>query len=239
MEALEQHLSRQLERSQGFFWNRLRWELVWEDLATATRVVDVGAGPGFLGDYLAARRPDLEYWFVEPIEDLERRLTDRFGAEANRRDRDFSGASHITLMDVLEHQEDDRLFMADLAERMDPGATLLLTVPAMPFLWSSWDTMLGHYRRYTKESLRQAIGSLPLAIEEESYIFPELIPLGVARRIRMRNGSQDGVGEAEFPELSRPVNETLYRIGRGSMRWRSRWPAGTSLFARLRHTGSR
>ncbi|HEX6602938.1 MAG TPA: methyltransferase domain-containing protein [Solirubrobacterales bacterium] len=236
MEALELHLSRQLERSRDFFWNRLRWELVYEDLAAADRVVDVGAGPGFLGEYLAARRPGLEYWFVEPIADLERRLVDRFGAEANRRDRDFSGASHVTLMDVLEHQEDDRLFMVDLAERMDPGATLLLTVPAMPYLWSAWDTMLGHYKRYTKESLRQAIGALPLAVEEESYIFPELIPLGLARRMRMRNGS-GGDDEAEFPELPKPANETLYRVGRATMKRRSWWPAGTSLFARIRRTG--
>ncbi|MDQ2629538.1 MAG: class I SAM-dependent methyltransferase [Actinomycetota bacterium] len=238
MEALEQHLSRQLERSRDFFWNRLRWELVYEDLESAERVVDVGAGPGFLGEYLADRRPGLEYWFVEPIAELEQRLVERFGTEANRRDRDFAGASHVTLMDVLEHQEDDRAFMADLVERMDPGATLLLTVPAMPFLWSNWDTMLGHYKRYTKESLREAVGSLPLAIEEESYLFPELIPAGLARRRRMRNGS-DGAEEAEFPELSKPVNETLYRVGRATMRWRNRWPAGTSLFAKLRHTGVR
>ncbi|HEX5982658.1 MAG TPA: hypothetical protein VFY69_00480, partial [Solirubrobacterales bacterium] len=152
----------------------------------------------------------------------------------NRRDQDFAGASHLTLMDVLEHQEDDRAFMADLAERMDPGATLLLTVPAMPFLWSDWDTKLGHYRRYTKRSLRRAVDSLPLEIEEQSYIFPELIPAGIARRLRSRRGSQDDAG-AEFPELSNSLNETLYRVGRASMRMRHYWPAGTSLFARLRH----
>lgn len=236
MDALQQHLVRQLERSQDFFWNRLRWELVYAHLQGAPRIVDVGAGPGFLGEFLADRRPDLEYWFVEPIDDLERRLTERFGAEANRRDRDFAGASHLTLMDVLEHQEDDRGFMADLAERMDPGATLLLTVPAMPFLWSDWDTKLGHYRRYTKQSLRRAVDSLPLEIEEQSYIFPELIPAGIARRLRSRRGSQDSA-EAEFPELSKPLNETLYRVGKASTRLRRYWPAGTSLFARLRHVG--
>lgn len=235
MDPLEQHLSRQLERSRDFFWNRLRWELVAEDLQGARRVVDVGAGPGFLGEFLEARLPGVEYWFVEPIEDLERRLTDRFGAEANRHGRDFAGATHVTLMDVLEHQENDRAFMADLAERMDPGAELLLTVPAMPFLWSAWDTMLGHYRRYTKASLRSAVASLPFELEEESYIFPELIPLGVARRMRMGNGSK-AAEEAEFPDLSRPVNEMLYRVGRGSMRLRRHWPAGTSLFAKLRRS---
>lgn len=237
MDVLEQHLSLQAKRSQDFFWNRLRWELVGDDLANCGRVVDVGAGPGFLGEFLSQRHPQVDYWFVEPIEALERRLVDRYGEEANRRDRDFAGASHVTLMDVLEHQEDDCAFMAELAEKMDPGATLLLTVPAMPSLWSAWDTMLGHYRRYTKASLRRAAESTPLQIEEESYIFPELIPLGMLRRLQL--GDEDGADaeDAEFPQLTKPLNEALYRLGRGTMRLRRHWPAGTSLFARLRHMG--
>jgi hypothetical protein len=237
MDPLEQHLARQAEQSQDFFWNRLRWELVSEHLGgDCERVVDVGAGPGFLGDFLRQRRPGVEYWFVEPIEALEQRLVAQFGAEANRRERDFAGASHVTLMDVLEHQEDDRAFMADLAARMQPGATLLLTVPAMPWLWSAWDTMLGHYRRYTKATLREAVGSLPLRIEEESYVFPELIPLGLVRRVRLR-GTELDPEAAEFPQLPKPLNETLYRVGKASVSLRRFWPAGTSLFVRLRHTG--
>jgi SAM-dependent methyltransferase len=235
LDALEQHLARQAELSRNFFWNRLRWDLVSAGLGSdCSRVVDVGAGPGFLGDFLAQRRPELEYWFVEPIDELEARLIERYGQEANRRDRDFEGATHVTLMDVLEHQEDDRAFMADLAGKMDPGSTLLLTVPAMPSLWSSWDSMLGHYRRYTKPTLREAVASLPLQIEEESYLFPELIPLGMVRRLR--RGSADVEG-AEFPQLSKPVNELLYRFGKLSMGMRAIWPKGTSLYARLRHTG--
>lgn len=215
----------------------MRWELVDEHLGSdCKRVVDVGAGPGFLGDFLRQRRPGVEYWFVEPIEALEERLVAQFGAEANRRERDFEGASHVTLMDVLEHQEDDRAFMGDLAARMAPGATLLLTVPAMPWLWSAWDTMLGHYRRYTKATLRDAVESLPLRIEEESYVFPELIPLGLVRRVRLRGAELDPEA-AEFPQLPKPLNETLYRAGKASVKLRRFWPAGTSLFVRLRHTG--
>ncbi|HEU5062358.1 MAG TPA: methyltransferase domain-containing protein [Solirubrobacterales bacterium] len=237
MDALEQHLARQAELSRDFFWNRLRWELVSSELGSECNcVVDVGAGPGFLGEFLRSRRPQVDYWFVEPIEDLERRLTEEFGEEANRRDRDFHGASHVTLMDVLEHQEDDRTFMAELAEKMEPGATLLLTVPAMPWLWSDWDAMLGHYRRYTKKGLRQVVDPLPLQIEEQSYIFPELIPPGLLRRARMRSGDADPA-DAEFPQLPKPLNETLYRVGKGTMKCRRVWPAGTSLYARLRRVG--
>jgi hypothetical protein len=237
MDPLEQHLAKQAELSRNFFWNRLRWELVSEQLGIdCRRLVDVGAGPGFLGDFLGRRQPGVEYWFVEPIETLERQLAGRFGEEANRRDRDFEGATHVTLMDVLEHQEDDQGFMADLAARMQPGATLLLTVPAMPWLWSGWDAMLGHYRRYTKATLREAVGSLPLQIEEESYIFPELIPLGLVRRLRLR-GAEEDPSAAEFPQLPGPLNETLYGLGKASIKARRIWPAGTSLFARFRRTG--
>jgi hypothetical protein len=237
VDALEDHLNRQAERSRDFFWNRVRWELVSSQLPAAPfELVDVGAGPGFLGDFLAETRPDVKYRFVEPIEGLERQLCDRFGADSNWRDRDFSGASYVILLDVLEHQGDDRAFLAELAEKMDPGATLLLTVPAMPALWSNWDLSLGHYRRYTKSTLVAAASPLPFEIVERSYLFPELVPLGWWRRLRERRGGAGEEGEAEFPDLPRPLNEALYRVSSASKATRGAWPAGTSLFAVLRRS---
>lgn len=237
VEALEVHLNRQLEQSRTFFWNRLRWELVLSRIpAGSTELVDVGAGPGFLGDFLAQRRPSVAYRFVEPIEGLELHLEEQFGAESNRRDASFGEAPCVTLMDVLEHQEDDRAFMAELAEKMAPGSTLLLTVPAMPWLWSRWDAMLGHYQRYTKKSLQATLATLPFETVEQSYLFPELIPLGLVRRLRMRGGADGEAADAEFPQLPRPLNEALYRVGTASVAMRRAWPAGTSLFAELRRS---
>ncbi len=238
MEALELHLNRQMERSRDFFWNRLRWELVLSYLPEGeSEVVDVGAGPGFLGEFLASRRPRTDYRYIEPLEGLEQHLEGRFGGDSNRRDSNFGEARWVTLMDVLEHQENDHEFLADLAAKMAPGATLLLTVPAMPWLWSDWDEMLGHYRRYTKRMMSDLVADLPLDLVEQSYLFPELIPPGLLRRWRMRKGDGGGdPGDAEFPELSRPLNETLYRVGTGSMALRRIWPAGTSLFAVLKRS---
>lgn len=240
--TLESHLNRQSERSEDFFWNRLRWGLVLERLPAgeAIEVVDVGAGPGFLGDHLARVRPLAGYRFIEPLGGLETGLEDRFGAAANFRDREsFGAAAYVTLLDVLEHQEDDRAFMAELSAKMSPGSLLLLTVPAMPSLWSRWDVVLGHYRRYRKSTLASAIAGLPFAVEETAYLFPELLPLGWIRRLRLGQGAEIGPDEAasaEFPDLSRPVNEGLYRLGSLTMRLRRQMPAGTSLFAALRRT---
>jgi hypothetical protein len=229
-----------MERSRDFFWNRVRWELISSHLpAGGAELVDVGAGPGFLGDFLRERHPGIDYRYVEPIDGLERQLEERFGADSNLRDADFGEASYVTLMDVLEHQEDGQAFMGELAAKMGSGATMLLTVPAMPWLWSDWDVMLGHYRRYTKHALLETVASLPLEVVEQSYLFPELIPLAWVRSLKMRGGSGSDDGDpadAEFPQLSRPVNETLYRLGSASASMRRIWPAGTSLFAILRRS---
>lgn len=196
----------------------------------------MGAGTGFLGDVLASRFPNVAYRYIEPLESLEEALGERFGAEANLRESStFGEAGFVTLLDVLEHQEDDVTFLRDLAAKMAPGSTLILTVPAMPSLWSEWDVVLGHFRRYRKETLLSAVGDSPLEVVELSYLFPELLPLGWLRRARRGavDASSNGA-DAEFPDLPGWVNSGLYGFGRGSMRARRLWPAGTSLLAVLR-----
>lgn len=231
---LESHLARQMETSRSFFWNRVRWNLVLAQLpAGAHELVDVGAGTGFLGDYLREVRPEVGYRFVEPLGSLQDSLVDRFGAAANAGEGDFSGAAAITLLDVLEHQEDDHAFLAELAAKMDPGATLLLTVPAMPWLWSDWDRVLGHHRRYTKRSLSEAIAPLPLRARELGYLFPEMIPPALLRRWR---GSAVSAADAEFPVLPDWLNRALYGVGSATTAARRAWPAGSSLFARIERT---
>jgi 2-polyprenyl-3-methyl-5-hydroxy-6-metoxy-1,4-benzoquinol methylase len=234
MDALERHLAQQIEHGREFFWHRLRWEVVSRYLpAGSFTLVDVGAGVGLVGEFLREERPEAAYRFVEPIQFLEEHLERRYGAAANAKDdARYEGAAVVTLLDVLEHQADDRAFMAELAGRLDPGATLLVTVPAGGYLWSGWDVALGHHRRYDRSSFRRALAGLPLAVVELDYLFPELVPLGLVRKVLRRPAGTEA--DAEFPELPRPVNVGLYGIGRASLALRRRWPAGTSLLAVLR-----
>lgn len=236
MDALEPHLNRQIERSERFFWNRLRWELIAGHLPDREpfELVDVGAGAGFLGLYLARNRPLCRYRFVEPIASIESNLITRFGGDANARSLGaYEGAQYVTALDVLEHQEDDRAFLGELSTKMPSGANLLITVPAAPKLWSAWDEALGHHRRYTRGTLGAAVRELPFEIVEISYLFPELVPLAWVRRVRRPGGSGVHGGSAEFPDLPELLNEGLYAIGKLSLRMRRRWPIGTSLFAAL------
>lgn len=52
------------------------------------------------------------------------------------------------LLDVLEHVEDDRAFLAARVETCARGGHILLGVPAWPALYTSHDAGLGHLRRY-------------------------------------------------------------------------------------------
>ncbi len=60
----------------------------------------------------------------------------------------------ILYIDVLEHIEDHAAEMARAAERLKPGGSLIVLSPAHPFLFTPFDEAIGHYRRYTRASLR-------------------------------------------------------------------------------------
>ncbi|MEH6515091.1 MAG: class I SAM-dependent methyltransferase [Halioglobus sp.] len=63
----------------------------------------------------------------------------------------------IFYIHVLEHIEHDREALNHTADFLEEGGRVLIEVPAMPFLYSVHDEMLGHYRRYTKSSLISAV----------------------------------------------------------------------------------
>jgi 2-polyprenyl-3-methyl-5-hydroxy-6-metoxy-1,4-benzoquinol methylase len=62
-------------------------------------------------------------------------------------------ADTILYIDVMEHIASDRQEMADAAARLRPGGHLIVLSPAHQWLFSPFDEAIGHYRRYTKDSL--------------------------------------------------------------------------------------
>ena len=46
------------------------------------------------------------------------------------------------------------IFLEDLFAMISPGGRVVLSVPSLSFLESSWDKILGHFRRYDKKALR-------------------------------------------------------------------------------------
>jgi hypothetical protein len=57
-------------------------------------------------------------------------------------------------MDVLEHIMDDREELERAASLLQPGGYIVVLAPAHQWLFSAFDTAVGHHRRYTKPTLR-------------------------------------------------------------------------------------
>lgn len=63
----------------------------------------------------------------------------------------------ILYIDVLEHIENDREEIDRAASLLKPGGHLVLLSPAHQWLFSPFDKAIGHYRRYTRATLRAVI----------------------------------------------------------------------------------
>ena len=68
-------------------------------------------------------------------------------------DRSFDA---VVLGEVLEHIEDDRSALAEVARVLRPQGALALSVPANPKLFGRSDVWAGHVRRYTRPGLLAA-----------------------------------------------------------------------------------
>lgn len=213
------------------FWHRVRFRLVGRAAARsgADTVLDIGAGSGQLGLWLQARPDKLQYSFEETSPVLDAALAHRFGADRRgASDAPIPSTTLVTMLDVLEHIEDDEAALRGIRARMEPGAHLLLTVPAFQGMFTSWDESLGHFRRYSRRQVRDVAERAGFRLAHSAYLFPELLPLVLLRKLR--KAPRDDV---DFPTLPRVVDRSAEWFSRATTAARRLWPAGTSVVALL------
>jgi len=120
------------------------------------------------------------------------------------------GFDLIVLLDVLEHVENDGAVLRALKSRLKPGGRLLITVPALPSLWSYHDEQHHHFRRYRKAELTTRVLEGGYELTTVSYFNTLLFPLvRVVRFVRRL------AGEAPSDDLDLPrtwVNSLLTKV---------------------------
>ncbi len=215
--------------AQATYWHRIRFGLVAADADRLglDRIVDFGAGAGLLGEWLTVERPSVGYAFTEPSAVLRAELLARFGVDREvGADEPIVAGTLVAILDVLEHIADDHAALTGLRARMAPGSALAITVPAMQWAFSSWDEELGHVRRYSRRRLRDDLAAAGFTVRSVTYLFPELFPLLLARRLRRRPRAQ-----VDFPELPTALDAIGYGVARATTATRRVWPFGTSVVA--------
>jgi SAM-dependent methyltransferase len=145
----------------------------------------------------------------------------------------------VTAFDVVEHVEDDVAFLRSLGERLGPDGRLLVTVPAYQFMWSVFDEMNHHHRRYRRGSLAAALRNAGLTVDRATYFNTWLLPPIVLVRLLEKTAKAEPQSEEERrTALARwfkvgPANGLLEAVFASERHWlrRGDLPAGTSILA--------
>lgn len=90
--------------------------------------------------------------------------------------------SHIFLLDVLEHVEEDELSLERVQDFLTDDGVLFLTVPAYRWMWSNHDEINHHKTRYTAGELEHKLEKAGYVVEYISYFNTLLFPLAVVQR---------------------------------------------------------
>jgi len=116
----------------------------------------------------------------------------------------------IAACDVIEHIVRDDLALAEMHRAVKPGGGIVVTVPQDPRLWSAWDELSFHQRRYTRPQLLATVAAAGFRVERlvsmSSLVYPLLrLTRGRARR----QASCDPDSELK---IAPPVNFALSRV---------------------------
>jgi SAM-dependent methyltransferase len=140
----------------------------------------------------------------------------------------------VTILDVLEHIDDDVAMVAEIRRLLRPGGRMVATVPAFPGLWGRQDEISHHERRYVRSTLSESVERSGLRLERLTYfntaLFVPIATVRLLRRLRPDHGELSSDFEMTTPGI---INEALGRVFSLEASWLAsrNLPFGVSLMA--------
>lgn len=161
-------------------------------------ILEVGAGIGGTTRRLCDGQQE-SWTCLEPDASLAARLEEHVhGAAVVPRPEILTGGLEalapsrlfdtVLYIDVLEHIEDDGGELVRASRHLDAGGALVVLSPACQFLYTAFDTAVGHFRRYDKKRLR-ALTPPGTTVERLEYLDFAGMFLSLSNRLLLRSGS--------------------------------------------------
>jgi SAM-dependent methyltransferase len=165
----------QMKAAQRYF----AWQARLVRREVGRRVLEVGCGVGNFTRHLLDRELvvslDVE---AECVAQLLKNLAQPPNLLARQMDvadpafvelREY-GVDSLVCLNVLEHVRDDLAALRNMAAVLQPGGRAVLIVPAFEALYGPIDRNLGHYRRYSKSSMRELAEAAGFQIRTLRYM---------------------------------------------------------------------
>jgi 2-polyprenyl-3-methyl-5-hydroxy-6-metoxy-1,4-benzoquinol methylase len=207
-----------LECENKHFWFVARKEFLLNRfkkyIDERNRGIDIGAGTGNVTGYLISNgykkicvgemhRNGLEYAGRYGSKELY-----QFDILKITFDDEFD---FVCLFDLLEHIEEENMVFSNVHRMLHKeNGKIFLTVPAHKWLWSLYDNVAHHKRRYTKKYLREKLKNNGFEIIEMKYFFMFITPLLFIRGLLNPDRGGNYAGYRAENSISNPlINKVL------------------------------
>ena len=208
----------------GIFAHAINWKKYYGSLIKpyfGERILEVGAGIGETTSALYA--PQVREWIcLEPdaefIKILQKKIQDnelsavcraKLGTVQELPQNEFYDS--ILYIDVLEHIEDDLAEAQAAARHLKPGGRLIVLSPAHQWLFTPFDQAIGHFRRYSKETLAQ-VHPEHCVLEKLIYLDSAGMLLSLANKLMLRQSMPTVKQILFWDRWIVPVSKILDRI---------------------------
>lgn len=228
---------------QRHWWFIARRNIVVDVIArhfrpgAGSRVLDIGCGAGLMLNVLGRFGETCGVDNSEVAVELSRETfagTVRVGQLPDQVPYPEGSFHLITALDVIEHIVDDVESLRSIHRLLAPGGKAVITVPAFMFLWTEFDEINEHQRRYSRGQLEARLRQAGFSIEKLSYFNSFLFPMVLGVRILNRLFGRSGARDLEVP--GRRINKLLcgiFGMEKPLLRFLD-FPFGVSLLAVVR-----
>ncbi|HEX8179321.1 MAG TPA: methyltransferase domain-containing protein [Pyrinomonadaceae bacterium] len=204
------YAGRDLE-AMAFARNYHRWLLDSFAPYLGRRLVEVGAGTGSFSELLLERAP-ASLALVEPATEMHRLLVTKVaGWQTTARVETYNDLfmnvaariaaverpDSIIYVNVLEHIADDERELRIVCDTLCPRGRVFIFVPALRWLYGSFDRLVGHERRYAWGELRAKCERAGFRVLKASY-FDSAGVLPWWAKYRVLRSQQMGAGAVRF-----------------------------------------
>lgn len=183
------------EIEKHHWWWEGRRQILRQSIAQkkGLKILDIGCGTGetltFLNAYLP--KPDLYGIDNSPVAiKFARKRGHKKILKIDARKLPYKNGTfdYILLLDVLEHIENDTTILLEAKRVLKKTGRVIITTPALQFIWSEHDSEQGHFRRYVRHRIRKIAAKTKLSITKLSYfnffLSPAIIGIRLLSRIK-------------------------------------------------------